>query len=46
MKQKTAILVEQKDAIKYLNSLHTVDYLISNPPYINKDNFKNKKMYK
>jgi len=43
---QTKMLIDVKDAIEYLNSLKEVDILISNPPYINKENFNNNKMFR
>lgn len=46
IKHKTPLTVDCVDAIKYLNHKNSIDYLISNPPYINKENFANKWMFK
>jgi len=46
VKHKTEMLIDVKDAIDYLNSRSKIDILISNPPYINAQNFKNTKMYR
>lgn len=47
LKHKIAITLDQCDAITYLNRKSKLDYLISNPPYINANNFANaKKMTK
>ncbi len=43
---KTPLTVDHKDAIDYLNHINRIDYLISNPPYININNFTNHKMFK
>lgn len=42
----TKITIDVKDAFKYLEHLGRIDILISNPPYINKDNFENYNMFK
>lgn len=42
----TKLTIDVKDAFKYLDHLGRIDILISNPPYINKDNFDNYKMFK
>lgn len=46
IKHKTKLTVDCADAIKFLNRFKSIDYLISNPPYINAANFNNKKMFK
>lgn len=43
---KTQITIDVSDAKKYLAKLGSLDILISNPPYINKKNFKNNKMFR
>lgn len=45
-KHKTAMTIDCKDAIDYLNTKSSIEYLISNPPYINPNNFSNKAMFK
>lgn len=45
-KHKIALTIDHKDAIEYLNSKNHLDYLISNPPYINEANFNNTQMYR
>ncbi len=46
VKHKVRLTIDKKDAIEYLTSHPRVDYLISNPPYINEANFNNTAMYK
>lgn len=45
-KHKAQIIIDRKDAIRYLYKQDRVDYLISNPPYIDSSNFRNIKMFK
>lgn len=44
-KHKIALTIDHIDAIDYLNHKGHLDYIISNPPYINENNFNNTKMY-
>ncbi|MBQ0045737.1 MAG: methyltransferase [Mycoplasma sp.] len=46
IKHQTQLTVDCVDAIKYLARKGNIDYLISNPPYINKENFANEWMFK
>lgn len=43
---KTALTIDVKDAFQYLSKLGKIDILISNPPYVNENNFDNKQMFK
>lgn len=43
---KTKLTIDVSDAFKYLSHLNSIDILISNPPYIDKNNFANNKMFK
>lgn len=43
---KTPLTIDCKDVFEYLRHKSSVDYIISNPPYINQANFSNTKMYK
>lgn len=46
-RHKVALTLDCDDAIDYLNKKTWIDYLVSNPPYINANNFANaKKMLK
>ena len=40
---ETDLTLDCKDAVKYLNKKTSVDYIISNPPYVNKLNFPDAK---
>lgn len=46
VKHKTALTVDCKDVFDYLNTKGRTDFIVSNPPYINANNFSNKKMFK
>ncbi len=47
VKNKIPLTIDCKDAIKYLRYKGRIDYLVSNPPYINEDNFnKSKNIYR
>jgi len=46
IKNKTALTIDKYDAINYLNHRNSLDILISNPPYVNANNFNDKHMYK
>ncbi len=45
-KNKTPLTIDCKDAFKYLDQHSHFDYIISNPPYINEENFNNNKMFR
>jgi len=42
----TRMVIDNDDAIKYLNKQMSLDILISNPPYVNPKNFKKDNMFR
>lgn len=45
-KHKIALTIDRKDVFSFLEKTECANYIISNPPYINANNFTNKKMFK